>query len=130
MNVTDVRVRKLLAEGKMKAIVSVTLDNAFVIHDVKVVDGQNGLFVAMPSRKTPNGEFRDIAHPISQEARDLIQSRVLEKYQEALTMNDFEALKNNPDFILDAPLRNPVLMEDKEEEAQPSILETVKTDIN
>ena len=114
----------------MKAIVSVTLDNAFVIHDVKVVDGQNGLFVAMPSRKTPNGEFRDIAHPISQEARDLIQSRVLEKYQEALTMNDFEALKNNPDFILDAPLRNPVLMEDKEEEAQPSILETVKTDIN
>ena len=84
MNVTDVRLRKLLAEGKMKAIVSVTIDNAFVVHDVKVVDGQSGLFVAMPSRKTSTGEFRDIAHPISQEARDIIQSRVLEKYYKAL----------------------------------------------
>lgn len=84
MNITDVRVRKILTEGKMKAIVSVTLDNAFVIHDVKVVDGQNGLFVAMPSRKTPTGEFRDIAHPISQDARDLLQNEVLKKYEEAL----------------------------------------------
>ena len=84
MNVTDVRLRKMLAEGKMKAIVSVTIDNAFVVHDVKVVDGQSGLFVAMPSRKTSTGEFRDIAHPISQEARDIIQSRVLEKYYKAL----------------------------------------------
>jgi stage V sporulation protein G len=66
--VTDVRVRKVLAEGKMKAIVSVTLDDSFVIHDVKVVEGQNGLFVAMPSRKTPDGEFRDIAHPINTSA--------------------------------------------------------------
>ncbi|ATW26982.1 septation regulator SpoVG [Candidatus Formimonas warabiya] len=85
MNVTDVRIRKILSEGKMKAIVSVTIDDAFVIHDVKVVDGQNGLFVAMPSRKTPAGEFRDIAHPISQQARDIIQSKVLEKYQEVLS---------------------------------------------
>lgn len=84
MNVTDVRVRKILSEGKMKAIVSVTIDDAFVVHDVKVVDGQNGLFVAMPSRKTPAGEFRDIAHPISQQARDIIQSKVLDKYQEVL----------------------------------------------
>jgi stage V sporulation protein G len=84
MNVTDVRIRKILSEGKMKAIVSVTIDDAFVIHDVKVVDGQNGLFVAMPSRKTPAGEFRDIAHPISQQARDIIQSKVLEKYQQVL----------------------------------------------
>lgn len=84
MNVTDVRIRKILSEGKMKAIVSVTIDDAFVIHDVKVVDGQNGLFVAMPSRKTPAGEFRDIAHPISQQARDIIQSKVLDKYQEVL----------------------------------------------
>lgn len=88
MNITDVRVRKILTEGKMKAIVSVTLDDAFVIHDVKVVDGQNGLFVAMPSRKTPTGEFRDIAHPISQEARDLLQARVLEKYEEALVTGE------------------------------------------
>jgi len=85
LNVTDVRIRKILSEGKMKAIVSVTIDDAFVIHDVKVVDGQNGLFVAMPSRKTPAGEFRDIAHPISQQARDIIQSKVLEKYQEVLS---------------------------------------------
>lgn len=92
MNITDVRVRKLLTEGKMKAIVSVTLDDAFVIHDVKVVDGQNGLFVAMPSRKTPNGEFRDIAHPISQEARDILQQKVLEKYEETLALEEAEAL--------------------------------------
>ncbi|HBX23944.1 MAG TPA: septation protein SpoVG [Desulfotomaculum sp.] len=84
MNVTDVRVRKVLAEGKMKAIVSVTLDDMFVIHDVKVVEGQNGLFVAMPSRKTPSGEFRDIAHPINSSAREIIQSAVLDAYTEAL----------------------------------------------
>jgi len=90
MNVTDVRLRKLLTEGKMKAIVSVTLDNAFVIHDVKVVDGQSGLFVAMPSRKTAAGEFRDIAHPISQEARDIIQTKVMEAYYQALAEEGLE----------------------------------------
>ncbi len=84
MTVTDVRVRKVLTEGKMKAIVSVTLDDMFVIHDVKVVEGQNGLFVAMPSRKTPSGEFRDIAHPINSSAREIIQSAVLNAYAEAL----------------------------------------------
>ncbi|WP_418791323.1 septation regulator SpoVG [Phosphitispora sp. TUW77] len=84
MNVTDVRVRKINQDGKMKAIVSVTLDDSFVIHDVKVVEGQNGLFVAMPSRKTPDGEFRDIAHPITSNAREVIQSAVLEAYQNAL----------------------------------------------
>ena len=86
MNVTDVRVRKILAEGKMKAIVSVTLNDAFVIHDVKVVEGQTGLFVAMPSRKTPNGEFRDIAHPINSSAREIIQIAVLQAY------NEYEAI--------------------------------------
>jgi stage V sporulation protein G len=91
MIVTDVRMRKVLLEGKMKAIVSITLDNAFVVHDVKVVDGQNGLFVAMPSRKTPTGEFRDIAHPISQEARDMIQEKVLETYQRALAEEEMAA---------------------------------------
>ncbi|MCI8336362.1 MAG: septation regulator SpoVG [Peptococcaceae bacterium] len=90
MDITDVRVRKILAEGKMKAIVSVTIDNALVVHDVKVVDGQNGLFVAMPSRKTATGDFRDIAHPISQEARDLIQKEVLDKYYEALAAAENE----------------------------------------
>ncbi|WP_042316454.1 septation regulator SpoVG [Desulfofarcimen acetoxidans] len=84
MHVTDVRVRKILAEGKMKAIVSVTLNDAFVIHDVKVVEGQTGLFVAMPSRKTPNGEFRDIAHPINSSAREIIQVAVLQAYEETV----------------------------------------------
>ena len=84
MHVTDVRVRKILVEGKMKAIVSVTLNDAFVIHDVKVVEGQTGLFVAMPSRKTPNGEFRDIAHPINSSAREIIQMAVLQAYKEAM----------------------------------------------
>ena len=87
MEITDVRLRKVLPEGKMKAIVSVTLDNAFVVHDVKVVDGTNGLFVAMPSRKMANGEFRDIAHPISQEARNAIQEQVLSAYLQALNDN-------------------------------------------
>ena len=84
MQVTDVRVRRVLSEGKMKAVVSVTLDNAFVIHDVKVVEGQNGLFVAMPSRKTSDGEFRDIAHPINTSAREIIQSAVLQAYEQAM----------------------------------------------
>ncbi|HVJ49881.1 septation regulator SpoVG [Desulfitobacterium sp.] len=84
MNITDVRVRKVNVEGKMKAVVSVTFDNAFVVHDVKVVEGTNGLFVAMPSRKTPEGEFRDIAHPISSAAREVIQTAVLKAYQEVI----------------------------------------------
>jgi len=84
MNITDVRIRKINQEGRMKAIVSVTFDNAFVVHDVKIVEGNNGLFVAMPSRKTPEGEFRDIAHPISANARETIQSAVLKAYQEAM----------------------------------------------
>ncbi|AEG13801.1 MULTISPECIES: septation regulator SpoVG [Desulfofundulus] len=84
MVVTDVRVRKILPEGKMKAIVSVTLDNMFVIHDVKVVEGNKGLFVAMPSRKTPDGEFRDIAHPINSSARAIIETAVLQAYEQAI----------------------------------------------
>ncbi|OQA08737.1 MAG: putative septation protein SpoVG [Firmicutes bacterium ADurb.Bin373] len=71
----------------MKAIVSVTFDDAFVIHDVKVVEGHNGLFVAMPSRKTPDGEFRDIAHPITSSAREVIQSAVLNAYENANNLN-------------------------------------------
>ena len=84
MNITDVRIRKINMDGRMKAIVSVTFDDAFVVHDVKVVEGQNGLFVAMPSRKMPDGEFRDIAHPISSSAREVIQSAVFKAYEEAI----------------------------------------------
>ncbi|MGG7164609.1 septation regulator SpoVG [Clostridium ihumii] len=81
MQITDVRVRKIATEGKMKAIVSITLDNEFVIHDIKVIEGQNGYFIAMPSRKTPDGEFKDIAHPINTETREKIQSAILGEYE-------------------------------------------------
>jgi stage V sporulation protein G len=83
MNVTDVKIRRIYQEGKMKAIASVTFDQAFVIHDMKVVQGVNGLFLAMPSRRTMDGVYRDIAHPISSEARERVQQAVLDAYQEA-----------------------------------------------
>lgn len=85
MQITDVRIRKIATDGKMKAIVSVTFDDQFVIHDIKVIEGQNGLFIAMPSRKTPDGEFKDIAHPINTNSREMIQKAILEAYDKALT---------------------------------------------
>ena len=85
MTITDVRVRKIASEGKMKAIVSVTFDNEFVVHDINIIEGQNGLFIAMPSRKTPDGEFKDIAHPINTETRERIQSAILEAYEKAVS---------------------------------------------
>ena len=86
MQITDVRIRKIATDGKMKAIVSVTFDNEFVVHDIKVIEGQNGLFIAMPSRKTPDGEFKDIAHPINTETREKIQTSILEAYEKAKEM--------------------------------------------
>ena len=82
MQITDVRVRKVSKDGKMKAIASITLDNEFVIHDIKVMEGEKGLFIAMPSRKASDGEYRDIAHPINSDTRARIQSVVLKKYDE------------------------------------------------
>ena len=84
MTITDVRIRKIAAEGKMKAIVSITFDNEFGVHDIKVIEGQNGLFIAMPSRKTPDGEFKDIAHPINTDTREKIQSSILKAYEAAV----------------------------------------------
>lgn len=91
MIVTDVRVRKITQEGKMRAIVSVTLNDKFVVHDVRVIEGNNGLFVAMPSKRTPNGEFRDIAHPINSETREVIQESVLEVYNRELSAAPVQA---------------------------------------
>ena len=84
MNITDVRLRKVGEEGKLKAIASVTFDDEFVVHDIKVIDGQNGLFIAMPSRKAGDGDFRGIAHPINSATRDQIQGLILKKYEEVL----------------------------------------------
>ena len=84
MQITDIRVRKLTKEGKMKAVVSVTFDDVFVVHDIKVIDGDKGLFIAMPSRRAGDGEYRDIAHPINSDMRDRLQSEILAKYEEAV----------------------------------------------
>lgn len=82
MDITDIKVRKINAEGKMKAIVSVTFDDVFAVHDIKIIEGNDKLFVAMPSRKTPDGEYRDIAHPINAKTRELLQNKIIEKYEE------------------------------------------------
>ncbi|MCI9438016.1 MAG: septation regulator SpoVG [Lachnospiraceae bacterium] len=90
MQVTDVRVRKIAKEGRMKAVVSITLDDEFVVHDIKVIEGDKGLFIAMPSKRTADGEYKDIAHPINSSARDAIQKVILESYEKALSEPDGE----------------------------------------
>ena len=84
MNITDVRIRKITDEGKMKAVVSITFDDEFVVHDIKIIDGQNGLFIAMPSRKMSEGDFRDIAHPLTSETRNRIKEAIFEEYEKVL----------------------------------------------
>lgn len=88
MQITDVRVRKVAREGKMKAVVSITIDNEFVVHDIKVIEGDKGLFIAMPSRKAGDGEYRDIAHPINSDTREKIQKIILERYEAAMLENE------------------------------------------
>ena len=90
MRITDVRVRKMTQDSKMKAIVSITLDDEFVVHDIKVIEGEKGLFIAMPSKKANDGEYRDIAHPINSETRDKIQRIILVSYEKALLEPDDE----------------------------------------
>lgn len=92
MQITDVRVRKVTKEGKMKAVVSITLDDEFVVHDIKVIEGEKGLFIAMPSRRAGDGEYRDIAHPINSGTRDRVQKIILEKYAETAEMTEEEAV--------------------------------------
>lgn len=91
MNITDVRVRRVAKEGKMKAVVSITIDEEFVVHDIKVIEGEKGLFIAMPSRKATDGEYRDIAHPINSETREKIQGIILQKYEQVLAEEPVEA---------------------------------------
>lgn len=89
MEITDIRIRRVSTAGKMKGIVSVTFDDMFVVHDMKIIEGQSGNFIAMPSRKTPSGEYKDIAHPINSETRDKIQSAILKEF-DALPPEDEE----------------------------------------
>ena len=88
MEITDVRIRKVTDEGKMKAIFSITFDEEFVVHDIKIIDGQNGLFIAMPSRKVNEGDFRDIAHPILSETREKIKNAIFQEYEKTLQSQD------------------------------------------
>ena len=90
MNITDVRIRKVSDEGKMKAVVSITFDDEFVVHDIKIIEGQNGLFIAMPSRKRGEGDFRDIAHPLVSETRNRIKEAIFAEYEKVLAEKDAE----------------------------------------
>ena len=94
MNITDVRVRRVAKEGKMKAVVSITIDEEFVVHDIKVIEGEKGLFIAMPSRKATDGEYRDIAHPINSATREYTQNIILEKYEQVLAEEPVEEAEN------------------------------------
>ena len=94
MNITDVRVRKVDKEGKMKAVVSVTIDDEFVVHDIKVIEGENGLFIAMPSRRSADGQYRDIAHPINSVTRASMQELILERYERAVEEGSLESEEN------------------------------------
>ena len=84
MQITDIRIRSVEKEGKMKAVVSITIDDEFVVHDIKIIEREKGMFIAMPSRKAADGEYRDIAHPINTATRERLQSMILSKYQESL----------------------------------------------
>ena len=91
MRITDVRVRRITQSGKMKAVVLITLDNEFVVHDIKVIDGEKGLFIAMPSRKSADGEYRDIAHPINADMRKLVEDTILQTYRKCLEQENVQA---------------------------------------
>lgn len=95
MDITDIRVRRVGGDGKLKAYVTVTLDNCFVVHNIKVIHGRNGTFIAMPSRRTKTGEYKDVAHPINSDFRHTLQERVLAAYEEA--QNDPDAQSVDPD---------------------------------
>ena len=100
MQITDVRIRRIEKEGSMKAVVSITIDNEFVIHDIKVIQGEKGYFIAMPSRMAADGEYRDIAHPINSATRNEIQSIILRKYEEMIAQEEAEAeIASEEDYI-------------------------------
>jgi len=107
MEITSIIIRRISLESKMKAIVSITFDNAFVVHDVKVIEGANGLFIAMPSRRTQEGDFKDIVHPINSEFREELSTAVLEKYQAALA--DYMSDETHHEEIKSVPVKSVVI---------------------
>ncbi len=90
MEITDIRIRQMASDAKMRAVVSVTFDNSFVVHDIKIIEGDQRLFIAMPSRKTPDNEFKDIAHPINPQMRQMLSDMILEKYHSMMVQNEEE----------------------------------------
>ncbi|MDO4545622.1 MAG: septation regulator SpoVG [Bacillota bacterium] len=104
MNITDVRIRKINDEGKMKAVVSITFDDEFVVHDIKIIEGQNGLFIAMPSRKMGEGDFRDIAHPLVSETRNKIRDAIFAEYEKVLSERAVEAESAPEEVPAEAPV--------------------------
>ncbi len=104
MNITDVRIRKVFPTGKLKAIVSVTFDDSFVVHDIKIIEGQNGQFVAMPNRKTIRGEYKDICHPITKESREYLEDAVLSAYSTYMDNNDIEESFIETEEVFEEPI--------------------------
>lgn len=100
MDITDVKIRKIMSEGRLRAVVSITLENMIAVHDIKIVQGDERLFVAMPSRKDENGVFRDIVHPISPAARKLIEDSILEAYERQLAILETEEAAENSDITI------------------------------
>ncbi|MGB6371650.1 MAG: septation regulator SpoVG [Atribacterota bacterium] len=117
MEITDVRLRKIETEGKLRAYVSVTFDDSFVVHDLRVIDGTKGMFVAMPSKRLPNGDHKDIAHPINTEIREKIQNAVLDVYN--------RELEEAPQVKVEAKVEEKVEESKEEETAEETAEETV-----
>jgi len=99
MNITDVKIRKIFPDGKVRAVVSIIIDNDFAVHDLKIIEGVERLFVAMPNRRSEDGRFQDIVHPISTEARNQIETAILEKYEEAVLRAGEEAEDETGDEV-------------------------------
>jgi stage V sporulation protein G len=114
MKITDVRIRKINDEGKMKAVVSITFDDEFVVHDIKIIDGQNGLFIAMPSRKMGEGDFRDIAHPLLSETRNKIKDAIFTEYEKMLAEKDLEMPAKEPDVVAEDEVEEEVVVEEED----------------
>ena len=126
MEITDVRLRKIETEGKLRAYVSITFDDSFVVHDLRVIDGNKGMFVAMPSKRLPNGDHKDIAHPINTEIREKIQNAVLDVYNRELEEAPQPKVEPKVEEKVEEPKVEEVVEESKVEEKEEAVEETAK----